>query len=150
MGFHTYQMIGQPIVETGKARLFGQGESLRNYVAEEDVAGFVLKALDDPALRGQTVEIGGPDNLTPLQVVALYERLAGREAKVSHVPRPALRVMSGLLRPFHPGLSQVMAMGLQSDIHGDPFDPEPLQERYSVQLTHLEAYARSRLGDGKE
>jgi len=145
MGFHTYEMIGKPIAETGKARLFGKGESLRNYVAEEDVAEFVLMALDDPALRGQTIEIGGPDNFTPLQVVALYEQLTGREAHVSHVPRAALRSMSTVLRPFHPGLSQVMAFGLDSDIHGDPFDPGPILERYPLQLTHLQDYARTRL-----
>ena len=148
MGFHTYEMIGKPIAETGKTRLFGKGESLRNYVAEEDVAEFVLMALEDPVLRGKTIEIGGPDNLTPLQVVALYEQLTGREAQVSHVPRAALRSMSTVLRPFHPGLSQVMAFGLYSDVHGDPFDTGPMLERYPVQLTHLEDYARTRLAAG--
>jgi NADH dehydrogenase len=147
MGFHTYQMIGRAIVESGQVRLFGKGESLRNYVADENVADFVLMALEDPDLRGQTIEIGGPDNLTPLQVVALYERLSGRQAKVSHVPRAALRVMSLVLRPFHPGLSQVMALGLHGDIHGDAFDPGPLQERYPLQLISLEDYARSRLAE---
>ena len=147
MGFHTYEMIGQPIAETGKARLFGKGESLRNYVAEEDVAEFVLMALENPDLRGQTIEIGGPDSLTPLQVVALYEQLTGREAQVSHVPRVALRVMSGILRPFHPGLSQVMAFSLYSDMYGDPFDTGPMLERYPLELTRLEDYARARLAE---
>ena len=65
------------------------------------------------------------------------------------MPRAVLRIMSGILRPFHPGLSQVMVFGLHSDIHGDPFDTGPMLERYPVQLTGLEDYARVRLAEGK-
>ena len=43
---------------------------------------------------------------------------------------------------------RVVALGLQSDIQGDPFDSKPLRERYPVQPTRLEAYARSRLTGG--
>ena len=37
-----------------------------------------------PALRGGIVDVGGPENLTNMDVVRLYERHAGRPAKVNH------------------------------------------------------------------
>ncbi len=95
---------------------------------------------DDPQAVGQTIEIGGPpeNKLTNNEVVALFERVAGRPAKVSHVPRGLLRVMSPLLRPLHPGLSQVMALALYEDTHDTTFDAAPLLRRYPLALTRLE------------
>ena len=145
MWFHVHALIGGPILETGKARLFGKGESLRNFVDEGNVADCVLLALEDPDLHGKTIEIGGPENLATVDLVALYEQLSGRQAQVSHVPRGALRVMSPLLRPFHPGLSQVMALSLYEDVHGSRFDAAPLLERYPLELTSVQEYVRARM-----
>ena len=145
MWFHVHTLIGQPILETGKARLFGKGESLRNFVDESNVAECVLIALEDPDLLGKTIEVGGPENLATVDVVKVYEQLSGRRAQVSHLPRGALRVMSPLLLPFHPGLSQVMAMSLHEDVYGSCFDAAPLLERYPLELTSVEEYARARV-----
>ena len=145
MWFHVHELIGEPVLETGKVRLFGKGESTRNFVDERDVAECVLMALEDGNLRGTTIEIGGPENLTTVDVVTIYEQLSGRKAEVSHVPQVALRVMSPLLRPFHPGLSQVMALSLHEDLNGSFFDATPLLERYPLELTSVEEYARARV-----
>jgi NAD(P)-dependent dehydrogenase (short-subunit alcohol dehydrogenase family) len=74
---------------------------------------------------------------SPDHPVALFEQIAGRPAKVSHVPRVVLRVMSPLLRPLHPGLSQVMALALYEDTHNTTFDAAPLLRRYPLTLTRL-------------
>lgn len=141
METHAHTMIGQPILETGKVTLFGQGDSPRNFVAVDDIVAYALLALNGRA-DNTTIEIGGPDNLTNMEVVALYERLAGRKAKVSHVPRGVLRVMSGVLRPFHPGLSQVMQFSLWADTSDQTFDPAETLKQYPLQknLTGLEAW----------
>ena len=141
---HAYQMIGQPILEKGKTTIFGQGTGRRNFVSVEDVADLILRIWDDPQAVGQTIEIGGPraNNLTNNEVVALFERVAGRQAKVSHVPRGVLAVMSPLLRPLHPGLSQVMALALYEDTHDATFDATPLLRRFPLTLTRLEDWVR--------
>ncbi len=142
---HAYQMIGQPILEKGKTTIFGQGTGRRNFVSVEDVADLILRIWDDPQAVGQTIEIGGPraNNLTNNEVVALFERVAGRQAKVSHVPRGVLAVMAPLLRPLHPGLSQVMALALYEDTHDATFDATPLLRRYPLTLTELEDWVRA-------
>lgn len=101
---HAHMLIGQPILETGKVTLFGRGENPRNFVAAADVAQFAVLALTTPQMIGATIDIGGPDNWTNMEVARLYERLAGKRAKISHVPLGVLRVMAAVIRPFHPGL----------------------------------------------
>jgi NADH dehydrogenase len=137
---HAYQMLGQPILEQGKATIFGKGTGRRNFVAVEDVASLIEAVWDDPQAVDQIIEIGGPaaNSLTNNEVAAMFEQVAGRRAKISHVPRAVLRVMSPVLWPFHPGLSQLMAFALYDDIHDTTYDAAPLLRRYPLQLTRLE------------
>jgi NADH dehydrogenase len=142
---HAHGMIGKPMLEKGKVTLFGKGESLRNFVAVDDVAQFVLLALDNSDAQGKTIQVGGPSNLSNKQVVALYELVSGRKAKVRHVPRFVLSVMPRLLHPFHPGLSQIMAASLYFDVQGEFFDVTPTLQQYPMELTSLEDWVRARV-----
>lgn len=144
MESHAEALIGQPILETGKVSLFGKGENPRNFVAADDVAQFVVMALENKELNGRTISIGGPENLTNMDVVRLYEKLGGQSAKVSHVPLGVLKVMYRLLRPFHPGLSQIMLLGIYTDTVDNSFDPKPMLAAYPVQLTRLEEWMTNR------
>jgi NADH dehydrogenase len=145
METHAYMMIGQPILESGKVMLFGKGENPRNFVAADDVARFVLTAFDDPRTTSQVIPVGGPENLTNIQVVALYEEIAGHKAQVSHIPLPMMRVMAPLLRPFKPGLSQVMQVSLHDDTADCTFDMSEVLDQYPMKLTRLEEWAREHL-----
>jgi NADH dehydrogenase len=138
---HVHALIGLPILEKGKVTLFGKGENPRNFVAADDVAQVAVKALADPSMVGQIVDVGGPENWTNMQVVRLYEQLAGRPVKVSHMPLGALRVLSALLRPLHPGLSQIMASGIWLDMTDQTYDMPP----GTAPSTRLEDWVRARV-----
>jgi uncharacterized protein YbjT (DUF2867 family) len=148
MEAHAEMFIGQPILEKGKVPLFGQGHNPRNFVAADDVAQFAVLALEDAHLNGRIIDIGGPENLTNMEVVRLYEKLAGRPAKVSHVPLAVLRVMYRVLRPFHPGLSQIMQFSIYADTTDATFDPAQMLVAYPVKLTRLADWAMERLEQG--
>lgn len=137
MESHAYQFIGQSILETGKVTLFGKGENPRNFVAAADVAHFAVMKLLKPEGTGELLEIGGPENFTNMQVVGLYEELAGRKAKVSHVPLGMLRLMSPLVRLFNPGLSQVMQVSIWHDTTDQTFDTSAMLQQYPMTLTRL-------------
>lgn len=147
MEWHVHEFIGKPILEKGKVMLFGKGDNPRNFVAGEDVANFAVLALTEPRAIDQTIEIGGPDNWTNNQVAALYAQLAGRPVSITHVPLAVLRVMSPLLKPFHPGLSQVMALSIMSDTADMTFDPSATLRQYPVPLTWLEDWIRQRVAE---
>ncbi len=145
MESHAEMLIGQPIMEKGKVSLFGRGQNPRNFIAADDVSRFAVMALEDERLNGRIIDIGGPENLTNMEVVRLYEKLAGRQAKVSHVPLGMLRVMYRLIRPFHPGLSQIMQSSIYADTVDCTFDPAPMLAAYPVKLTSLEDWAAQRV-----
>jgi uncharacterized protein YbjT (DUF2867 family) len=137
---HAYELLGKSIIETGKTTLFGQGTGQRNFVLVEDIAQLIALIWDDPKVVGKEIKIGGPpeNNLTSNEVVTMFERVTGRPAKVTRVPRGVMRVMSPLLRPLHQGMSQVMAMALYADTRDDIFDAGPLLNQYPLNLTRLE------------
>lgn len=138
-------LVGEPILQKGKTNVLGQGDAVRNLVAPEDVAAFAVMALTDERLRGDTILIGGPDNLSNNQVATLYGKIAGVQPKVSHMPRGVLRVMGTLIRPFHPGISNIMRWSLYSDTVEEPFDNSATLQKYPVHMTNLENWARKRL-----
>lgn len=150
MDSHAYELIGQPILETGKVTLFGKGENPRNFVAVDDVARFVIAALVEGRFYNEAIEIGGPENLTNMDVVRLYEQVAGEPAKVGHVPAGLLKVLYRLIRPIHPGLSQVMQSSMLLDTTEATFDPAPMLEKYPITQTRLEDWIAGHTAQYKE
>jgi uncharacterized protein YbjT (DUF2867 family) len=146
MDFHAHSLIGQPILTRRKVVLLGRGEQPRNFVAADDVAQFAVLALRDSSLTGQTVNVGGPENLTNMDVVRLYLRTTGRWAKVTRVPLGPVRVMSHVVRPLHPGLSQVLQAAVLAETTDQRFDAGPLLARFPVTLMRLEDWVLQRLG----
>jgi uncharacterized protein YbjT (DUF2867 family) len=135
---HAHNLIGESILNKGKAALFGKGERARNFVAADDVAHLAVMALTGKGLNGRIIDIGGPTNCTNMDVVRMYEQVAGQKAKVTRVPVAVLQVMYRLLRPLHPGLSQIMQFSLYNDLQDCPFDPQPMLNAYPMQLMSLE------------
>jgi uncharacterized protein YbjT (DUF2867 family) len=105
---HIQEMLGKSILAKGKVTIFGKGENPTNFVSVKDVAQLILHCLEHPEHHNQTFEIGGLDNLSRLDIVALYAQKLGKPIKITHVPNSVLRFMSKVVRPFHPGISRVM------------------------------------------
>ena len=144
MELHAYELIGKAVMNGTRVVLFGPGNNPRNFVAEADVARLVVLALVDDRLRGQTIEIGGPENLTTRQVVGTFERVSGKSARVSHIPLAALRVLSRVAQPLHSGASRLFRATVVGETTDQTFDAAPLLARFPIQLTSLEDWARSR------
>ena len=145
MDFHAHILIGMPVITGRKVMLFGAGNQPRNFVAASDVAQLALRALDDTSLANQTVDVGGPENLSMLDVVGTYERISGRTAKVMHLPSSVASMLAQIVRPFHAGLGQMLQMASLADVAEQRFDARGLQERFGLRLTRLEDWARQNL-----
>jgi uncharacterized protein YbjT (DUF2867 family) len=78
--------------------VFGRGDNPINFVSVSDVAAVVERAVIDPSLRGRSLDVGGPDNLTFNQLAAELVRLRGGHASVRHIPRWVLRAMAPVAR----------------------------------------------------
>jgi uncharacterized protein YbjT (DUF2867 family) len=109
---HAVLLLAQPLRERGKVQIFGPGTTRVNWISADDVADYVVRALDDPSLRNAVRVIGGPDRMSRLEALALVERIVGRPAKRAHVPLPAMRLVRGLVGPFHPGMRFLLDMAI--------------------------------------
>jgi len=123
-------LVGEPLLKTGKTRIFGRGDNPINFVSVHDVARFVELAVAEPAMRGELVEVGGPENLTMKQVVQTFETVTGKTGKKSHVPLPMMRLMSALMRPVNPALARQVQAGVVMDTHDMSFDASETNRRY--------------------
>jgi len=131
-------LIGEPLLETGRTRIFGKGENPINFVSAQDVARFVELAVVDPSMQGEVVEVGGPENLSMNQFAQTFETVSGKVGKASHVPLPMMRLMSVLMRPVNPTLARQIQAGVVMDTHDFSFDSSETSRSYrSVPLTSL-------------
>ena len=143
MEWHVHRLLGKGIVETGKAIVFGSGNTPTNFIAGADVAQYALAALEGPGMSARTLELGGPDNVTRRQVVELYERYAGRSARVTYVPVALMRIMSPLLRPFKPVVSRLLDASIWGETTDQTFASSSLPPDIPARATSVEAFVRA-------
>lgn len=138
------EIAGAPILDKGRAVLIGDTTRKVNYVSVRDVARFVEIALRDDTLLGETLRLGGPENLTVDEVVAAFERAAGRTARRIRIPRAIVTLARVVSRPLVPGMHRMLSMATLRPSEDDVFDPTPLLARYPIDLTRIEDVARER------
>lgn len=125
------------------ARVYGPGTSPISWVSSKDVAEMCAVALRHPAATRKTIEFGGPEAITPLDVVARFERISGRPFRLEHVPESALLSrFEGATDPLEKSFAALM-LGC---VHGDAMDMAPVVDTFGIKLTTVEDYARSVLG----
>ena len=134
--------VGAAIIEGRRVTIPGPGTNPVNCIALEDVSNYVLLALYHPGARGRTIEIGGPQNLTLLDVVETFERVSGRKARKRHLPLALLETAGRLLRPLSGAASLRSAATVYLSSGERRFDPAPTLAEFPLRLTTLEQFAQ--------
>ena len=125
------------------ARIYGPGTSPISWVSSGDVAEMCVLALENPAAERRTIEFGGPDQLSPLQVVAIFEKISGKPFKLEHVPEELLRAQyAAATDPMEKSFAALM-LGY---LYGDAMNMALIQEEFAINLTSVETYAHHVLG----
>jgi len=122
------------------ARIYGSGAAPISWVSFRDVAEMCVLALRHPAAERSTIEFGGPEALSPLEVVARFERIGGRRFQVEHVPEAALRSQYDTASD---SMQKTFAALMLGYAHGDAMDMAPVVNRFGLNLTSVNDYARS-------
>jgi len=78
-------------VPGGNVRVYGSGENKTSWISFQDVARFAAAAATAAEAKIGAFELGGPDALSPLEIVRLAEQMTGKHFVVEHVPEEALR-----------------------------------------------------------
>ena len=123
-------VVGEPIRQRGRARVFGRGDNRVNFVSADDVAYVTARAILDPELRNAVLEVGGPENLTVNQVVALCQEICGRPGPVSHVPLRLLRLAAAIVPRLKPDIGRLIEAAVDMDTADMTFDSRESGRRF--------------------
>lgn len=138
--------LGDSIVKSGKAMVFGGGVNPINFVSVEDVACFAVFALADPQARNRIIEIGGPENVTETQFVQMIQRVTGKPGTIQHIPLPMMRLLGIVARPFSPAFSRQCVAGALMDTADMTFDPTEALKLVPMRQKRLDEVIRGEFG----
>jgi uncharacterized protein YbjT (DUF2867 family) len=128
-----------------EARIYGPGTNPISWVSYRDVAEICAIVVRHPAANRKTIEFGGPEALSPLEVVACFEKIGGRPFRLEHIAEEVLRAQfDGAADPLQKSFAALM-LGYS---HGDAMDMTPVVETFGVKLRTVDEYARSVIGRG--
>jgi uncharacterized protein YbjT (DUF2867 family) len=129
-------------VAAGTVRVYGHGTAPLSWISSDDVADFVRWALEAEVARNAVVEIGGPQALSQLDVIAIYEEIAGRALERSTIPLEELEAqLAGATTPVARSLAGVMLSVAQ----GGVTDMRDLVTSTGIRLTSVRELAERSL-----
>jgi uncharacterized protein YbjT (DUF2867 family) len=124
--------VGMPAIQGQPVTIVGGGRRKHAWVSARDVAALIVAAVDKPAAINQQLVLGGPEPLSFLDAVAIYERVLGRPVPVRHVA-PG-ETIPGLPAP----VGQLLAA---LDAYDSPIDTSETANVFGIRLTSLEEVA---------
>jgi uncharacterized protein YbjT (DUF2867 family) len=127
-------------LDEGKIRMVGPGTATFNPVSLADVAEFAAMTAVQPETERRVIPIGGPDVVTPMAAVRVFEEVLGRKLEVSHVPAAVIGAVGTILRPFNPAFSSLLALAAGAS-HGEVINMSLVLSEFPVELTTLREFA---------
>lgn len=121
-----------------QARIYGSGHNPISWISYVDVARFTVMVVKEPAAHNAVLELGGPEKLSPNEVVKLFEQGSGKAFRVDHVPVEALE---GQKAATDDPLQQSFAGLMLSYAQGDPIDMQDTLRAFPVTLASVKDYA---------
>jgi uncharacterized protein YbjT (DUF2867 family) len=125
--------------QNARARIYGSGHAPISWISYHDVAELCVRAINSSAARRRVIEAGGPEPLSPLDVVRIFEAETGRGFAVEHVPEDALRAqMAADADPLQRSFAALMLQYAR----GDVIDMAPVLRDFPIPLTSVVDYAK--------
>ncbi len=125
------------------ATVYGDGTAPISWIALGDVAEFAVRSLDEPAARNAILELGGPEALSPMEVIRTFERASNTKFVVTHVPEAALEAQQAASSD---PMAQSFTAMMRAYAHGDAIEMLDLLARIPVALTSVASYASRVVG----
>ena len=122
------------------AQIPGDGTNPISYVSYKDVAAFAAASVDNPVAENQVLEIGGPEPVSPAQVVKEFENISEHSFTVNYIPVVALEQQ--MIEATDP-LQKIFAGIMIFYANGDAIDMEATLKKIPVQLHSIQDYANA-------
>jgi uncharacterized protein YbjT (DUF2867 family) len=126
-------------VGQGRVRLYGDGNHPIAWIAVRDVAAYAIASLQHTRAIDATVDLDGPAAVSPLAVVAIFERFLGRSIALEHVSEQALMEQQ---RAASDPMQKSFAALMLAYARGSVSRRTRTQDSYGLPLTTVEEYAQ--------
>src|SRR2546421_12559667 len=123
-----------------KAQIYGSGINKISWISYRDVASFAALSLDHAEARNVTMKLGGPDALSPLEVIQIFERRQGRKYDVQFVSEESLRAQKTATTD---PLQQSFAALMLYYARGEVIDMRDTLRRFSLRMMSVDEYVRT-------
>ena len=119
--------------------IYGSGENKVPWISRHDVAEFAVQALENPWARNRIINLGGPEHLSPLETVRIFEARIGKKFDVRHISEEELlRQYSMASTPAE----KTMAALCLNFARGDRIPMTDVLREFPIELRTVEEYAR--------
>lgn len=120
------------------AVIYGAGQNKLSWISYTDVAKYAVAGLEHPTAHRATLELGGPQALSPREVVAIFEQVGGQPFALTYVPVEALvaqqAAATDAMQASFAGLMRCYAAG-------DPIPMDATIATFGIRLVSVEAFA---------
>jgi NADH dehydrogenase len=123
-----------------RVRVFGSGTERLSWIALGDVAEFAALCVDNPAAENTVIELGGPEALSPREVIRLAEEIGGKAIETEQIPLEALEQQMAAATNTTDEVFAAIMIGVS---RGDVIPMEATLERFPVRLTPVRDYVRA-------
>jgi hypothetical protein len=96
-----------------------------------------------PSAERRVIEFGGPEALTPLQVIEKFEELTGKAFRVGNVPEAEILAQ---YETATDSMQKTFAALMLGYARGRAIDMKPVQEEFGLTFTSVDEYAREVTG----
>jgi uncharacterized protein YbjT (DUF2867 family) len=127
-------------VPHAKANIFGNGVQKVSYISVKDVAKCIVASLDHPVAKDAAIELGGPEGLSQLKAVNIFEHITGKKFELQHISLETLEAQQNATKD---PMEQSFAGLMKCLAKGDYVDMEKTTRDFSVDLTSVSDFAKS-------
>jgi uncharacterized protein YbjT (DUF2867 family) len=124
------EIIGGKLSTGGPALVLGPGRNPINFVSADDVAALICVAVEGDRRIGEQLSVGGPQDLTFVEIAEHLLAHTRGNPGTRHVPLPVLRALAILARPTHPGFARQARAAVVMNTTDMSFDAMPIRERF--------------------
>ncbi len=142
-----FEGIKDSIESKHVAMIPGDGSVRHAFICVDDVARFLAAAAGGGPRGSYT--LGGPEALTFLDVVGVYEKVLGIQLRVKKTPALVFRILSKVMRPFNPAGANIMHLNFVGATEETLADPKTAAAFGVSPLTTAESFLRTRAGVSK-
>lgn len=124
----------------GNVNTCGTGANPLAYISFKDVARFAVESVSNPAALNAVLELGGPQNLSQLDAVKIFEEALGKKIEVGQMPVDMLQSqLDGAEDPMQKSFSGLMLCVA----NGDRIDMQEVLSKFPVELTSVKEFANT-------